>query len=199
MLSAPNLAQVVEEVSGRWINGSPQAGGERILRVVIGAMTAKGIIDYLLPGALIITPGDRDDIILAAVASSGAFGQKGLSGIILTRDILPHPKILELLAQTTIPVIVAGDDSYSIASKINNMTVKTQPQDRDCSRPSERERAARSTPTVPLCSAELGATVALRNRSRRSRRRMPRMPRLWQVFRCSLPWDRTPVPGGRDH
>ncbi len=131
MLSAPNLAQVVEEVSGRWINGSPQAGGERILRVVIGAMTAKGIIDYLLPGALIITPGDRDDIILAAVASSGAFGQKGLSGIILTRDILPHPKILELLAQTTIPVIVAGDDSYSIASKINNMTVKTQPQDRD--------------------------------------------------------------------
>lgn len=131
MLSAPNLLQVVAEFSGRWINGGENAGNERILRVVIGAMTAKGIIDFLLPGTLVITPGDRDDIILAAIASAGTFGQKGLSGIILTRDLLPHPKILELLAQTSIPVIAATDDSYTIASKIHNMTVKTQPQDRD--------------------------------------------------------------------
>ena len=131
MLSAPNLTQVADEINGRWINAHEQGLHERVLRVVIGAMTAKGIIDYLLPGALVITPGDRDDIILATVASSGISGQKGISGIILTRDILPHPKILELLAQTNIPVIAAHDDSYSIASKINNMTVKTQPQDQD--------------------------------------------------------------------
>lgn len=131
MLSAPNLNQVVGEIGGRWINGNEQAGSERILRVIIGAMTAKGIIDFLLPGALVITPGDRDDIILAAVANEGTYGEHGLSGIILTRGILPHPKILELLAQTNIPVVAAKDDSYSIASKIHNMTVKTQPQDRD--------------------------------------------------------------------
>lgn len=131
MLSAPNLSQIAEEISGRWINGRERAMHERVLRVVIGAMTAKGIVDYLLPGVLVITPGDRDDIILAAVASAGTSGEKGISGIILTRDILPHPKILELLAQTSIPVIAANDDSYTIASKINNMTVKTQPQDQD--------------------------------------------------------------------
>ncbi len=131
MLSAPGLGQVAEAIHGRWINGNPQTGNERILRVVIGAMTAKGIIDHLLPGVLVITPGDRDDIILAAIASAGGIGQRGLSGIILTQGILPHPKILELLAQTNIAVIAADEDSYSIASKINNMTVKTQPQDRD--------------------------------------------------------------------
>jgi hypothetical protein len=131
MLSAPNLSQVVEEIGGRWVNAREHGLNDRVLRVVIGAMTAKGIIDFLLPGVLVITPGDRDDILLAAIAVAGIPGQKGISGIILTRDILPHPKILELLAQTSIAVIAAGDDSYSIASKIHSMTVKTQPQDQD--------------------------------------------------------------------
>lgn len=131
MLSAPNLSQVVEEIGGRWINAREQGMNERILRVIIGAMTAKGIVDHMLPGVLVITPGDRDDIILAAIASAGISGQKGISGIILTQDILPHPKILELLAQTNIPVIAASADSYVVTSRINNMTVKTQPQDKD--------------------------------------------------------------------
>jgi hypothetical protein len=131
MLSAPNLLQIVEEIGGRWINAREQGVNERILRVIIGAMTAKGIVDHMLPGVLVITPGDRDDIILAAIGSAGIPGQKGISGIILTQDILPHPKILELLAHTDIPVIAASADSYVVASLINNMTVKTQPQDKD--------------------------------------------------------------------
>ena len=131
MLSAPNLSQIAEETDGRWINAEAHARNQRILRVVIGAMTAKGIVDFLLPGSLVITPGDRDDVILAAIASAGLSGQQGISGIVLTQDILPHPKILELLAQTEIPVIAARSDSYTVASQIHNMTVKTQPQDQD--------------------------------------------------------------------
>jgi BioD-like phosphotransacetylase family protein len=131
MLGAPNLAQVVEEVDGRWINGKAQGLHDRIHRFVIGAMTARGMIEYLQPGVLIITPGDRDDVILSAIASAGISGKKVISGIILTRDITPHPKIMELLAQTNIPVIAAAQDSYTIASKINRMTIKTQPEDSD--------------------------------------------------------------------
>lgn len=131
MLSAPNLTQIVSEIDGRWINAPDSGIQERVLNVVIGAMTAKGVIDHMLPGTLIITPGDRDDIVISAIASVGLSGQKGVSGIILTHEMLPHPKILELLAQTNIPVIAAKDDSYTVASKINKMTVKTQPEDSD--------------------------------------------------------------------
>ena len=63
-LTAPNLSQVVDEISGRWLNGRAQGLNERVLRIVIGAMTAKGMMDYLQPGVLILTPGDRDDITL---------------------------------------------------------------------------------------------------------------------------------------
>jgi BioD-like phosphotransacetylase family protein len=131
ILSAPNLLQVAEEIGGRWLNGRATGAHERILRVVVGAMTAKGSIDHLQAGNLVITPGDRDDVILAAMTATGISGDKTIAGIILTNDILPHPKLLELLARTDIPVIAAREDAYAITSKINNMTVKTQPQDTD--------------------------------------------------------------------
>lgn len=131
MLKAPNLSQVATEIGGRWINAREEGINERILHVLIGAMTAKGIIDHMLPGTLVITPGDRDDVLLAAAASTATAEQQGISGIVLTSDTLPHPKILQLLASTRIPVVAAREDSYEIASKVNKMTVKTQPQDND--------------------------------------------------------------------
>jgi BioD-like phosphotransacetylase family protein len=131
MLSAPNLSQVAVEIGGRWLNANASCAHERILRVVVGAMTAKGIIDHLQPGNLLITPGDRDDVILAAISATSISGTKAIAGIILTNDILPHPKLLELLAQTDLPVIAAPEDAYTITSKIHNMTVKTQPHDTD--------------------------------------------------------------------
>lgn len=131
MLSAPNLNQVVEHVGGRWLNGRSGGGTERIGKVIIGAMAAKGLVDYLVPGVLIITPGDREDIILSAIATEGIAGKKIISGIILTRKVLPHPKLMDMIAKTRIPVVICSDDSYEVASRINNMTVKTQPDDAD--------------------------------------------------------------------
>ena len=131
MLSAPNLTQVSEDIDGQWLNGRKGGAKQRVQRVIVGAMTAKGIVDYLTPGTLIITPGDRDDIILATVSSARLSGGSTIAGLILTNDIQPHPKLAELLAQTDIPVIAAKGESYTVTSKINRMTVKTQPQDTD--------------------------------------------------------------------
>jgi BioD-like phosphotransacetylase family protein len=131
VLSSPNLSQIAKEINGTWLNGQLHGMKQRITRVVIGAMTAKHIIDYLSAGTLIITPGDREDILLWAIASSGLAREKSITGIILTDDLRPHSKILEMLSETDIPVITVEKDSYEVASKINQMTVKTEPQDLD--------------------------------------------------------------------
>jgi BioD-like phosphotransacetylase family protein len=131
MLSAPNLSQVAEEIAGRWLSDPAVGRHERVHRVIVGAMTAKGIVDYLQPGVLIITPGDRDDIILAAISSARLNDGKSIAGLVLTNDTVPHAKLLEFLAQTKIPVIAAKEESFTITSKIHGMTVKTQPQDTD--------------------------------------------------------------------
>lgn len=131
VLTEPNLNQVVEEVDGRWLNGREYGATERVRKVIIGAMAAKGIVDYMQSGMLIITPGDREDIILSAIAADGLDSEETISGIILTRNVLPHPKLMAMIAKTKIPVVICSDESYVVASKINNMTVKTQPSDTD--------------------------------------------------------------------
>ena len=130
-LTAPNLKQIVEELGARWLNHCPIGGSERINKVIIGAMAAKGLVDYLQPGVLIITPGDREDIILSVIAAEGIAGEPVVSGIILTRDLMPHPKLMEMIAKTRIPVVISSEESYNVASKINNMMIKTQPSDKD--------------------------------------------------------------------
>ena len=122
---------MVDEVNGRWLNGRGHGATERVDQVLIGAMAAKGLVDLLERGSLIITPGDREDILLGAIAAESIAGEKVVSGIILTRNVLPHPKLMEMIAKTSIPVIICHDDSYAVASKINKMTVKTQPSDTD--------------------------------------------------------------------
>ena len=130
-LSAPNLAQIAEEIGGKWLNGKRGGSKQRVQRVVVGAMAAKGIVQYLQPGTLIITPGDRDDILLAALASATISGGATIAGLIVTNDVKPHPKLAELLAMTDIPVIAAKEEGYEVTSSINHMSVKTQPQDHD--------------------------------------------------------------------
>jgi len=130
-LTQPNLQQVVEETNGRWLNGKSDGGKNRIHKVIIGAMAAKGLVEHLDKGVLIITPGDREDIILSAIASESIGVENSIAGIILTRSILPHPRLMEMIAQTSIPVVLCNEDSYKVASKVNNMTVKTQPSDDD--------------------------------------------------------------------
>lgn len=131
-LTAPNLGQIVDATKGRWLNGEKRGEHARILNVVIGAMTAKAVTDHFKPGVLVIVPGDRDDVLFEAM-SSEHFTQKtgGVSGLILTRNAFPSSKMMEYLKQTDLPVIICEEESYSIASKINNMTIKTQPDDID--------------------------------------------------------------------
>jgi BioD-like phosphotransacetylase family protein len=130
-LSYPSLAQVVEAVKGRWLNGQSTGMRNRVLNVVVGAMTATSLFDYIKPGILVITPGDREDILLFTIASYVTSGKLPIAGIVLTRDILPSPQIMEMINQTDIPVVISPDESYAVASRINSMTVKTQPQDID--------------------------------------------------------------------
>jgi BioD-like phosphotransacetylase family protein len=129
LLSAPNLAQVAEEISGHWINARETGANERVHRVVVGAMAATGIVEFLKPGVLIITPGDREDIVMAAI--SRAVKGPAIAGLVLTNGISPTPALRQHIAQSRIPVITAPEESYTIASKIHDMTVKTQPQDTD--------------------------------------------------------------------
>ncbi|GAB5562601.1 MAG: AAA family ATPase [Synoicihabitans sp.] len=131
VLTSPNLQQIAEEVQGRWLHEPENTASVRVTRLVVGAMTAKHILHHLRPDTVIITPGDRDDLLQAAIDAAKDSADRTVAGIILTNDIEPNREIQQILARTNIPVLQADGESYTVTSKINRMTVKTQPRDRD--------------------------------------------------------------------
>jgi BioD-like phosphotransacetylase family protein len=132
LLSSPNLSQVVEEIGGRWVSLPAGQALRRVRHVMVGAGTARGVAGSLRPGTLLITPGDRDDIMAAALAGAGERrGRDRIVGLVLTDGIAPPTALAAQLAAADIPVITAEAECYTITSRIHGMTVKTSPQDTD--------------------------------------------------------------------
>lgn len=131
VLTSPNLSQIAQRVSATWLNTSKSSKGRRIDNVIIGAMSASRVFDTLTSNTLLITPGDREDIIMSVLSYAASKGCEAAAGIVLTRGIMPHPRIQELISKSNLPVMLAAADSYNVASRINGMTVKTQPADLD--------------------------------------------------------------------
>jgi len=57
--------------------------------------------------------------------------QNLIKGIVLTGGIYPHKTILELIKKYDFPTIVAEEETYIVASKINDLVVKLTENDLD--------------------------------------------------------------------
>ena len=96
--------------------------------MVIAAKTGLSTIDDIEDGTLIVSSGDREDIIQPCIKSNKA---SMLSGIILTNAIKPNDATLADIQASEIPFILSKDSSYSVISRMNKMNIKTQPHDVD--------------------------------------------------------------------
>jgi len=130
MLTGPTLRQVLEATRGVTLHGEAFLDNA-VERTIVGAMTPHNALDYLGPRTMLITPGDRDDLILAAMSTCRAGGERpgSVAGILLTGGIRPHENILDLIRQTATPVILVKLDSYSAAKTVYSITVKIGPAD----------------------------------------------------------------------
>ena len=127
ILSKPTMELIREELKAESLNDSKQIFN-LVNEVVVGAMGVQNAIGFFKPGVLIITPGDREDIILAA--STLLLGQKdGLAGIVLTGNLRPSHSVLKVIQEMPFPVLLSAQDSYEVASCVHDLTVKTRPND----------------------------------------------------------------------
>jgi BioD-like phosphotransacetylase family protein len=129
MLAEPTLLQICEHIRGKFLfNASESRRHSR--RVIIGALSSANLFLKVKDGTLLVVPGDREDVVLAALSRSMAPEGGPLTGLVLSDDLRPHARLLDLLGQTNLPVILSPMDSYTIAQRIHSMTVKTLPGDR---------------------------------------------------------------------
>lgn len=132
MLSEPTMLDVCMNIRGEIIAGATLMR-RHVSSVMIGAMQPSNVLARLEPRTLLVVPGDREDIILAAHSDSEQASQEGrecdISGMVLSESLRPQGPVAHLIENSRLPVIASPMDSYAIASRIHSMTVKTLPGD----------------------------------------------------------------------
>jgi len=130
LLPEPTIGQIVEELNFK-ILACKGCLGTYIGKILVGAMAPHDALRYFSDRSLIITPGDREDLILAVVGfqMDKAADNIRIAGIVLTGGIKPHKIVVDLVKRAKIPLLLAEGDTYSVASKVHDLTVKVKPED----------------------------------------------------------------------
>ena len=66
-------ADLARRSKGTFLNGKERSR-RRVKKVIIGAMSSSRVMEFFKPGTLVITPGDREDVILAALSTCSLCG-----------------------------------------------------------------------------------------------------------------------------
>ncbi|MEU7573888.1 phosphate acetyltransferase [Micromonospora sp. NPDC049240] len=112
-VSAPTVAEVATALDATRLAGDRAALDRDVLDYVVGAAHVPTLLDHLTDGALVITPGDRADLLVAAGAAHVA-GQVSLAGLVLTLGEQPDPRAMRLVERmnTGLAVLSVTSDSY---------------------------------------------------------------------------------------
>ena len=130
MLSRPTIEQILEETHFTVLCGKEYLENT-VSQVMVGAMEPHDAIKYIADDTLMITPGDREDMIMTALSCFRETDEKRLkvSGIVLSGGISPDQPIINLLNKAQVPVLLAKSDTYDVATNIHDLTVKIRPRD----------------------------------------------------------------------
>ena len=127
-LSAPRTIDVARHL-GAEVMIEGEIATRRVLETVLAARSVSEVIARLKPGALVISAGDRDDVILAtALAASNGIE---LAGLVLTHHSFISPRIERFGARafhSGLPVLRTDGDSYQTAAHISRLPLAV-PQD----------------------------------------------------------------------
>lgn len=124
-LSSPTIKEIVKSLDGRVLFGKDMLNNLSE-NFSVGAMQLRNYLTYLKENALVITPGDRADIILGALQANISKNYPKISGIILTGGLIPEVPILKLIEglSSVVPIISVSGGTYSVTNSIGTIRPK---------------------------------------------------------------------------
>lgn len=125
VLGYPTVKEVVEALEGNILFGE-QFLDNSIGSYSTGAMQLRNYLTRIRENALIVTPGDRADIILGALQANASRNYPKISGIILTGNLTPEDSILKLIegVESSVPIVCAKEGTFGVSNKIGAIQPK---------------------------------------------------------------------------
>ncbi len=122
MLSSPTIKEVCEHMDARVLYGGEQLDRLAYHYLVI-AMHIQNYLTHLTRNALLITPGDRSDVILSALQAHQSQNYPKIAGLLLTGGLKPPASVDLLLSGLSdiVPILSVQTDTYQTAMNIGNV------------------------------------------------------------------------------
>lgn len=133
-LSFPMLDQVARELRAQILTGY-DALSETATNVMIAAMEPRHFLERLQKKkTLVITSGDRNDILMTIACAQSCPDYRKVSGVILSGGIDPDPGVLQLIDEMKLPplpIMKVDSDSFETAVNIQKVDVRLRPKDQE--------------------------------------------------------------------
>ena len=130
-LNYPTVGEIARALNGRLLGGEGSGLDREVRLTKVAAMQLTHVLERIGDGDLIITPGDRADVILGSLVT--LFSEKGpsLAGLVLTGGMEPEPKILSLiegLKKPNFPIMLVDADTFTTATNVNSIVSVIHPE-----------------------------------------------------------------------
>ena len=132
VLEAPTVREVAEQVGAEVLFGQDRLDN-LVNSYLVGAMHLQNLLAWLEPDQLVLTPGDRADVLLGVIEADRSANYPRLSGLVLTSGIQPDPEMYQLVKglRETLPILTVGGDTYTVASKLEHIHAGIKAEDVD--------------------------------------------------------------------
>jgi phosphate acetyltransferase len=99
---------------------------------VVAAMQIDNFLGYIEAGTLVVTPGDRSDIILTSLGSRLSSSFPDISGIVLTGGLMPSQNIQRLIegwAGMPVPILTVQGNTFQTIQQLTELYGRIEPHD----------------------------------------------------------------------
>ncbi|WP_274562138.1 phosphate acetyltransferase [Streptomyces spiramyceticus] len=124
-LSAPTVSQITRALGGTVLLGDDAGLARDALDFVFGGAMLPNFLNALTPGCLVVTPGDRSDLVVGSLAAHSA-GTPPIAGVLLTLNERPGDEVLTLASRLApgTPVVSVAGGSFPTAGELFAMEGK---------------------------------------------------------------------------
>lgn len=127
-LGNPTVGEIATILDAEVLYGKDKLN-THVYSFTVAAMQLRNFLERIEQGTLIITPGDRCDVIVACLSSVASMSMPNISGIILTGGLKPEKALCKLIegASVMVPILSVKENTFPAARIIDNIHAAISP------------------------------------------------------------------------
>lgn len=127
-LQSPTVKEVMQQIGGELLLGEAQLSNQ-VDKYITGAMQLPNFLSYITENVVIVTPGDRGDIVIGALLASQSSTYPKVAGIVLTGGIRPERQVMQLIegSASCFPIVSVQEGTFRTSTMLGSVHARLTP------------------------------------------------------------------------